>query len=253
MTITPVSAFTDNYIWIIIDKENQCFYCVDPGESQPVLAFAASENLLLRAILLTHHHHDHVGGVAELMQKYPDCAVFGPKDNRIPYINHPVVEKDIVVLGRYSFHILFNPGHTSSHISFYEAKYGLLFCGDTLFSGGCGRVFDGTLMQLFESLNMFQKLPPETKIYCAHEYTHKNLQFAQTVEPDNQTLNHYLSQLEQQNEKCSLPSTIKLECQINPFFRLTEPGVQEFAIKHGAKSKSPIEVFRILRQEKDSF
>lgn len=253
MTIIPISAFSDNYIWAIIDKEKGLFDCVDPGEAPPVLQFAKEQHLQLRSILLTHHHHDHIGGVGPLIHHAPNCTVYGPHDSRIPYINHHVSEHQTIHVGHYSFHILSNPGHTSSHISYYEAQQGWLFCGDTLFSAGCGRVFDGTMEQLHRSMELFKSLPPETEVYCAHEYTMQNLRFAETVEPHNQFIKMYIQKLHAQTNPCTLPSTIEMELSINPFLRTQSTEVQTYARHHGASSTNSLDIFAALREAKNNF
>lgn len=253
MHVIPISAFTDNYIWAIVDRQTNCFDCVDPGEAGPVLQFANTQHLQLRSILLTHHHHDHIGGVGQLVQAYPACQVYGPNDSRIPHITQQVTANQTINPGAHTFHILFNPGHTSSHISYYEAQAGWLFCGDTLFSAGCGRVFDGTLSELYQSMQLFKSLPPATKIFCAHEYTMQNLHFALSVEPHNQAIHNQLHQLKTQASTCSLPSTLALELLINPFLRTEQATVQAFAQHHGAVSNEPLEIFRILREAKNNF
>lgn len=253
MNIFPISAFLDNYIWAIIDEELGVFDCVDPGDAEPVLQFAHSNHLKLRAILLTHHHHDHIGGVSELIKTHQSCSVYGPNDPRIPYVTIPLNEHQTIQVGDCVFKILFNPGHTSTHISYYESQQEWLFCGDTLFSAGCGRVFDGTLEQLHQSLLLFKTLPVTTKIFCAHEYTQQNLRFAQTVEPNNLSVQQYVQELQKNPKPCTLPSTLTLEQSINPFLRTDKPEVQQYALKHGAKSLDSLELFRVLREEKNSF
>ena len=253
MRIVPIPAFLDNYIWAIVDDELCVFDCVDPGDAVPVCHFARTQQLDLRAVLLTHHHLDHIGGVSKLLEAFPHRVVYGPHDARMGCVTHPVGGNQILALGVYSFHILNTPGHTATHISYYEPEKGWLFCGDTLFSAGCGRVFDGTMEQLHHSVGMFKQLPPHTKVYCAHEYTRQNLQFAKTVEPTNQAV---LSYLEKQNELksfCSLPSTVALERSINPFLRTDIPEVIRFATQHGAVSLESLEVFEMLRHQKDVF
>ncbi|QMT60001.1 hydroxyacylglutathione hydrolase [Legionella sp. PC997] len=253
MNIYPIPAFSDNYIWAIIDKAAGTFDCVDPGDAEPVVQFAHTHQLQLDSILLTHHHHDHIGGVSQLLKVYPSCAVYGPNDPRIPNVNNRLCEHQSLRIGLCFFTILFNPGHTSSHISYYESSKGLLFCGDTLFSAGCGRVFDGTMEQLHQSLYLFKTLPPTTKIFCAHEYTEQNLRFAQTVEPNNQVIQQYLNKIHNSPRACTLPSTLELELLINPFLRTDEPEVHKYALAHGASSKNSFEIFRILREEKNVF
>ncbi|RUR07497.1 hydroxyacylglutathione hydrolase [Legionella sp. km772] len=253
MTIVPISAFSDNYIWSLINRSKSLFSCVDPGEAYPVLSFAKEHSLTLQSIFITHHHHDHIGGLEKLVEHYPACTVYGPLDSRIPFITNPVKKDQILELGDYSFRILSNPGHTSTHISYFEPNQHWLFCGDTLFSAGCGKVFDGTLEQLYESLLLFKTLPQTTKIFCAHEYTQQNLSFAQTVEPSNAEVVKFLSHLKNDSITCSLPSTLAHELLINPFLRLAEPEVQKYAYRHGAQSNAPQEIFSILREQKNQF
>lgn len=252
MNVYPISAFTDNYIWAIIDKENALFDCVDPGDANPVRAFAHRNQLDLRNILLTHHHQDHIGGVAQLIQIYPNCEVFGPEDARIPYVTQRVKEKQIINIGSYHYHILFNPGHTSSHISYYEPRQEWLFCGDTLFSAGSGRVFDGTMEQLHQSLQLFKALPGPTKVFAAHEYTLQNLRFAEHVEPSNPDIKKHIRYL-LSHRGCSLPSTIAKELEINPFLRTDDQDVINYATQHGALSSESLDVFTILRNQKNNF
>lgn len=253
MEIIPITAFTDNYIWVILDQETGYFDCIDPGDAAPIRHFAKTQQVQLRSILLTHHHHDHIGGVAQLIDNNPTCHVYGPSDVRIPYINHHVAGNQTIHIGQYSFHILFTPGHTSSHISYYEAKQGWLFCGDTLFSAGCGRVFDGTISELHHSLALFKSLPSTTKIFCAHEYTMQNLRFAENVEPHNQQIKNYIHKLQAHKKTCSLPSTIEIELLINPFLRTNSVEIQHFALQHGAESNESLEVFKVLREAKNDF
>lgn len=253
MTIVPISAFSDNYIWALINKDEGGFSCVDPGDANPVLHFAQENHLRLNSIFITHHHNDHIGGLKKLIEHYPSCPVYGPIDSRIPFITNPLVRDQILNLGKYSFHILSNPGHTSTHISYFEPDKHWLFCGDTLFSAGCGRVFDGTLEQLYQSLLLFKALPKTTEIYCAHEYTQQNLRFAHTVEPNNKVVSKYLARLRDDSIACSLPSTLAQELLINPFLRLEEQEVQNYVHQHGAQTKDPQEAFSILRAQKNQF
>jgi hydroxyacylglutathione hydrolase len=253
MNIHPIPAFTDNYIWAILDKKTGIFDCVDPGDAQAVLQFAQANQLQLRTILLTHHHYDHIGGVSELVKFYPTAVVYGPNDSRIPYVNTTVNSPQILHIEPFSFQILFNPGHTSTHISYYEPEQEWLFCGDTLFSAGCGRVFDGTMEQLYDSLQLFKSLPASTKVFCAHEYTEQNLRFAQTVEPNNSSIQQCLQKIHRTPNSCTLPSTLEQELLINPFFRIHEPEVKQYASMHGAISDNPLETFRVLRNEKNLF
>lgn len=253
MTVFPIPAFIDNYIWAILDEKTDELVCVDPGEAEPVLDFASTHSLRLAGILLTHHHQDHIGGLAQLIKNYPNCRVYGPEDPRIPYVTNPVQAKERFCLGKYLYRVLFNPGHTSTHISYYEAQQGWLFCGDTLFSAGCGRVFDGTMAELHTSMLLFKQLPLATQIFCAHEYTRQNLSFAQSVEPKNSAILHHIKKLKNQTTLCSLPSNLDLELSINPFLRTQIPEVIEYALHHGSPSADSLEVFTVLRNQKNKW
>lgn len=253
MNVHPIPAFSDNYIWAIYEDHANHFYCVDPGQAHPVQQFAQEKGIQLTAILLTHHHHDHIGGVKDLVHAFPSCKVYGPDDSRIPLVTDKVHESQRLSLGSLEFQIIFNPGHTSTHISYFEPSQEWLFCGDTLFSAGCGRVFDGTIEQLHESLHKFSLLPPTTKVFCAHEYTLQNLRFAQHAEPRNQEIQHYIDQITHQSSSCSLPSTIGLELTVNPFLRTKSKELQDFALAHGAKSSDSLDVFKVLREQKNHF
>ncbi|STX42761.1 hydroxyacylglutathione hydrolase [Legionella donaldsonii] len=253
MKILPIPAFNDNYIWLLINEEEQTAICVDPGDANPVLAFLEQEELKLKAILLTHHHYDHTDGVNELINTYPGIAIYGPKDSRIPQVNHILQDGDLLPLPPYHFRVLSTPGHTATHISLYEPEFGLLFCGDTLFSAGCGRVFDGTIEDLFASLQKLKALPDITQIYCAHEYTRRNLRFAATVEPDNLAIRQHAHRLMAKENQRSLPSNIGLEKEINPFFRTHLESMQNYVALKGNKNKDPMSVFKQLRADKDNF
>jgi hydroxyacylglutathione hydrolase len=252
MRVLPVSAFYDNYIWIIVN-ENERATCIDPGDAKPLLAFLEREGLKLGAILLTHHHHDHIDGTTELLAANPNIPVYGPKDSRIPQVTHVLLDKEVLSLGACQFQVLNTPGHTSTHISLFEPHYGWLFCGDTLFSAGCGRVFDGVIEDLHNSLQKLKTLPDETQVYCAHEYTRKNLRFAATVEPDNLAIHNYAHRLLAKDTKCSLPSNIALEKQINPFLRTGTESAQAYARKKGCQETDSLSVFKQIRADKDNF
>lgn len=243
MTIIALSAFQDNYIWVI--KNQNDFICVDPGDASPVIAFAQQEKLSLSHILLTHHHADHIGGVAELKRYFPEVIVH----NIFELSQQP----EFIQLGQYKFNIISTPGHTQTHVCYFEPNQHWLFCGDTLFSAGCGRVFDGTMTDLYQSLHQLKQLPDDTKIYCAHEYTRQNLKFARTVEPNNQAIQAHLTFLEAHPNQNSLPSTISLEKQINPFLRLNQPEVHAFVQQHNGSTSTEEACFACLRQAKDYF
>ena len=248
MRITPVPAFTDNYIWTLVNDKKRCF-CVDPGDAKPVQSYIHQNQLTLEAILLTHHHYDHIGGVDALLSDNPHLIIYGPEDSRITQITHPLGDGDTINIDTLTFDVMAIPGHTSSHIAYYNADQKILFCGDTLFSAGCGRVFDGTMDDLFQSLSKINQLPPDTKIYCAHEYTLNNCQFAKSIEQENQILNQTIQKLEQLGSGCSLPSTLQLEQSINPFIR----AINQTLISPELQHLSGFELFRQLRKMKDAF
>jgi len=253
MSIIALPAFNDNYIWAIINESKHTLTCVDPGDATPVLSYAKNNHLTLQNILITHHHHDHVGGVNELLQAFPKATVYGPADERLPQVSSTVRDEHIVHIDHYGFRVLNTPGHTSSHICYQEPTKNWLFCGDTLFSAGCGRVFDGTIEQLHDSLCLLRNLPEDTQIYCGHEYTRQNLRFAATIEPDNATISAYALYLEEKKSTCSLPSNIALEKQINPFMRTDTPALQQFAQTEGIYPSDSLTIFKRLRQMKDNF
>lgn len=249
--IVPVNAFKDNYVWILRDGSSAV--AVDPGEARPVLDYLSREKLSLAAILATHHHPDHVGGIAELLQEYR-VPVYGPRNEPIATLTHPVSEGDhvrIPELGA-SFSVLDIPGHTRAHIAYYGA--GALFCGDTLFACGCGRLFEGTAEQMYASLQKLLALPDDTKVYCGHEYTLANIGFAKSVEPQNAAL----AKREERDKRLrasgrpTVPSTLGEEKATNPFLRCREPAVVESANKYlGARAADPVRVFAAIRDWKN--
>lgn len=251
--IVPVRAFTDNYIWVIHDGCHAAV--VDPGDAVPVLDFLRRENLRLVAILNTHHHNDHVGGNAALLREFP-VPVYGPAHEAIPTLTHRLEEGDNVQLAEFSlsFHILDIPGHTAGHIAYYGSN--LLFCGDTLFACGCGRLFEGTPQQMYASLQKLAGLPDETLVYCGHEYTLANIRFARVVEPGNQAL----LELEATTEKLraqdipTLPSTLMREKANNPFLRCDQLQVIQSASDYlGVALPDPVSVFAAIRGWKNDF
>lgn len=248
--ITAISAFQDNYIWAI-PLDARRFACVDPGDAIPVLNYAQAHGLSLDTVLVTHHHADHIGGLADLKRAYPDLRIIAPADPRIRPCTEIAQTDQPVLVSPWQFEVLFIPGHTSTHIAYYEPRQGWLFCGDTLFSGGCGRVFDGTLEQLFASLMQLAQLPDSTQVFCAHEYTRSNLRFARTVEPGNSLLRDYADQIAAQ--ALTLPSTMGLEKQINPFLRLSEPAVRHWAAQQDGGAGTDFEIFKLLRACKNRF
>src|ERR1700691_4572042 len=233
--VRAVRAFSDNYIWLIEAPENRLI-AVDPGEAAPLRAELKRSGSSLAAILLTHHHPDHIGGVAELLAAGP-VRVIGPADTRIPVAVETVGDGDrceFPDLGL-GFDILHVPGHTFSHIAFFG--HGALFCGDTLFSAGCGRMFEGTPTQMNASLDRLGALPPDTRVFCGHEYTAANLRFALTVDPGNREALEYQAKVQRVRAQGnpSLPSTMALEVRVNPFLRCDDPVVAAAADAHDGK------------------
>ena len=243
--VLHVCAFKDNYIWLIRGDSPDRVAIVDPGDAAPVLDALAKQRLTPAAILCTHHHGDHVGGVQELLAHY-DVPVYGPAQEHIPTLTHRLHGGDRIRLDALGleFDVLDVPGHTAGHIAYHG--HGFLFCGDTLFSAGCGRLFEGTAGQLHDSLTRLAALPPETAVYCGHEYTAANLRFALTVEPDNADSRRHQEQVHElraRNEP-TLPSTIGLEKRINPFLRTAEPAVRRaVAGWAGQQPASEVETF----------
>lgn len=251
--IVALSAFSDNYIWTLRDATHAVV--IDPGEAQPVLEFLGREGLQLAAILNTHHHADHIGGNAALLAQYP-APVFGPRDERIPEVTHPLAGGQRFTLPHFNigFEVIDIPAHTRSHIAFHGD--GLLFCGDTLFAAGCGRLFEGTPRQMHEALTRLAALPDETRVYCGHEYTLANLRFARAAEPDNALLPDLAARMERLRAAGTptLPSTIAQEKASNPFIRVTAPGVIASASRRaGHPLTDPVSVLAELRDWKNNF
>jgi len=253
---SPVRAFSDNYLWLIrAPGDRNSAVVVDPGDARPVQAALDEQGLVLRGILVTHHHADHVGGVAELAARH-GAPVYGPAQERMPCAHRPLDEGDQVSLDGLGleFRVMAVPGHTLGHIAYYGG--GALFCGDALFSAGCGRLFEGTAAQLFDSLEHLAALPDETLVYCAHEYTLANLRFAAAVEPGNADVLESLETVRalRSRDAITLPSTIGRERRINPFLRCREPAVRAAAeARAGTPLPAPVDVFAAVRAWKDGF
>ncbi len=253
--VIPVPAFTDNYIWLITNEARQQVAIVDPGDARPVLETLQHSGMQPIAILITHHHHDHVGGIEKLLEAYPGTPVYGPASEFIPHITRALGEGQVVELEPLSlrFTVMDVPGHTAGHIAYYGEDS--LFCGDTLFANGCGRVFDGSLESLHNSLQRIAQLPTQTLVYCAHEYTVDNIGFAKWVEPHNPLLNQRLQECWDllENGHPTVPFELGREFDTNPFLRIHIPEViskaEEIA---GRETHTPADVFAVLRIWKDT-
>ena len=255
ISVRPVRAFSDNYIWLLENAEGQCAV-VDPGDAAPVSAELQARGLTLCAILVTHHHFDHTGGVAALASHW-NCPVFAPENPVIDAVTQRVTEGDEVEVLGCRFRVIAVPGHTLDHIAYFQAgEPSTLFCGDTLFAGGCGRVFEGTFPMMHESLQRLAALPDNTRVYCAHEYTLANLAFARAVEPDNQALADRVAQARaaRERDEPTVPSLLQTERETNPFLRCTEDTVIRGLEGSGrVVDASPQSCFAALRQWKDNF
>jgi hydroxyacylglutathione hydrolase len=254
LQVQAIPSRTDNYIWLI--KQDDQAIVVDPGESAPVIERLQQQALTLRAIFITHHHHDHVDGVAELLKQYPPCEVYGPQIvlSDVPQLQ-TMHDQDLISFPdlQLEFKVWHTPGHTAEHIVFHG--HGALFCGDTLFSGGCGRLFTGTATQMYHSLQRLASLPEETLVYPAHEYTYNNLSYCWQVEPDNMFIMSRIkdvSKLRQQG--CpTLPSSIGIEKRCNVFLRTNSPSVVTYAQKSSdLYLENEIQIFAILREKKNN-
>lgn len=253
LEIVPLNAFRDNYIWAL--RTGAHAIVVDPGEAEPVECWLADAGLQLDAILVTHHHHDHVGGLGALKRAHR-VSVFGPAGSHIHGIDKTLSEGDRVAPAPDfpEFEVLEVPGHTLDHIAYCTGN--LLFCGDTLFSAGCGRLFEGSADQLYSSLSRFADLPAATRVYPAHEYTVANLRFGRAVLPTDVKLEKALANALKirENAQGTLPTTVAREREINVFLRTGEPAVRAAAEQHcGERLGSKAEVFAALRRWKDQF
>jgi len=253
LEVVPLRAFADNYIWTLRDA--RCAALVDPGDARPVLDYLRAERLELVAILNTHHHADHVGGNSELL-RHSRVPVYGPHDERIPEVTHPLHDGERMSLPHFGieFTALAIPGHTRTHIAFHGA--GMLFCGDTLFAVGCGKLFEGTPREMHDSLARLMQLPDHTRVYCGHEYTLANIRFARAADPENaalQALEAHARKLRDQDLP-TLPSSIGQERATNPFVRCGEPPVVASASRYAGKAlEDPVSVLAAIREWKNHF
>jgi len=252
--IIPVLAFKDNYIWLVLNEITRQAWAVDPGEAPPVITTLEQQGLQLTGLLITHHHYDHNGGIKELIDYAGPLQIVGSHLSRIDEITHPVKENDIIETPSFPLRVLEIPGHTLDHTAYFNEK--IIFCGDTLFSAGCGRVFEGTPAQMYHSLNKILGLPGDLWIYCGHEYTLANLAFAKIVEPNNLDVLETLELAEESrvHNQPTLPSPLSKERKINPFLRCDQPTVHHAVEKYTKKTlKGPIEIFTHLREWKNHF
>ena len=256
MNIQSIKAYSDNYIWLITTNEGNLV--IDPGEASPVISYMQQHSLGLTDILITHHHYDHVGGVIEL-KKDITGKVIGPQNNQIEGLDEQVIQGMVVESCGLKFDVIEIPGHTLDHIAYYlvDPQQPILFCGDTLFSGGCGRVFEGTHEQMYQSLEKLKALPDNTLVYSAHEYTLANLKFAKEVEVNNFYISEYIEVCQKKVELDfpTLPSSIAIEKKVNPFMRCTETPLRQSISEKmlNSKTASDSEIFAYLREWKDSF
>jgi hydroxyacylglutathione hydrolase len=254
MQVLRIPVLTDNYIFVLIDVVSHTAAVVDPALRDPVLAILAQEKVELVAIFHTHHHHDHIGGNRGLLARFPQAMVYGGAQDRgrIPGQQVYLQDGDRVTFADRSAQVFFVPGHTKAHIAYYfpavDHDPGELFCGDTIFGGGCGRLKEGTPAQMLRSIDQLRQLPANTRLWCAHEYTRSNLQFALTIEPHNSDLQERIQAVESDRSLPTIPSTIGLEQKTNPFLRCQQPSIQA-----AMQSHDPIETFARLRRRKDQF
>ena len=250
--IIRIPAFKDNYIWLL--RKGAAAVVVDPGDAGPVLEVLDREGLALTAIVITHHHADHQGGVAGLLARYP-AAVLGPQVESITGLSRPLRGGETIDLPGLgvAFEVIAVPGHTLGHLAYHGA--GALFCGDTLFGAGCGRVFEGTMAQMLASLERLAALPGDTAVYCAHEYTEANLRFALAADPGNRLLRQRASEVVALRAAggATVPSTLAQEKATNPFLRCGDPALVASAQRRVAQATSPLEVFTALREWKNGF
>ncbi|WP_295164551.1 hydroxyacylglutathione hydrolase [uncultured Buchnera sp.] len=250
MILTSISILNDNYVWILYNTNNFCII-IDPGVSENIIKKIEEKKWKPIAILLTHNHIDHTGGVREIVKRYPNIIVFGPEETKKNGVNQVVQKGDTIKLLESEIDVFFTPGHTLGHVSYYLKPY--IFCGDTLFSGGCGRVFENRFFDMYQSINFIKSLPKKTILCCSHEYTLSNLIFSMSIIPFDKKIKKYYKKIKKiisKNNK-TLPVTLETEKKINIFLRTREDIVKE---SMGLKSNtSSFEVFILLRKKKDIF
>ena len=253
LSVKPIKAYQDNYIWLVSTNEGSIV--VDPGESKKILNLIVNNEINLKGVLITHHHFDHTNGLSDLLKKR-GLEVYGPKNN-VNGINNIVKNNDKFTVIGIDFEVIEIPGHTLDHIAYYSFNDGepILFCGDTLFSGGCGRVFEGTFDQMFIALKKISKYPKETKIFCGHEYTLSNLKFALAVDENNEDLIEEYDNIKNivDSGNPSLPTILEKELKINPFLRCDNHHIKNKIVSKFNTSVDELEVFCALRQWKDNF
>ncbi|HLB41324.1 MAG TPA: hydroxyacylglutathione hydrolase [Gammaproteobacteria bacterium] len=252
--IYPISSLKDNYIWLIKSKDTNECWIVDPGEALPVLRILKQDSLKLSGILVTHHHKDHCAGIPEILNVLGKIPIYGSYNSLCPYITIRVKEGDIISLISTKITILEIPGHTLDHIAYLNND--LIFCGDTIFSAGCGKIFEGTSKIMYESITKIANLNDNIQIYCAHEYTLNNLKFSLHVDPSNSYAQRKLKEVELliSKQKCTLPSSLGDEKKYNPFLRCKEANIISSTSRYAAMAiNSPLEVFRHLREWKNNY
>ncbi len=254
MQVLRLAVLTDNYIFVLVDADSRTAAVVDPALSKPVLDLLEQEQVELVAIFNTHHHNDHIGGNQSLLTRFPRAVVYGGAADRgrIPGQQVYLQDNDQVTFAGRTAQVFFVPGHTKAHVAYYfpatNTEPGELFCGDTIFGGGCGRLKEGTPTQMCRSIDRLRQLPAETRLWCAHEYTRQNLQFALTIEPHNIALQQRIQEVVQAGFAPTIPSTIGLEQKTNPFLRWQQPAIQT-----AVGSPDPVDTFAKLRELKDQF
>lgn len=256
MTIFSLPAFQDNYIWIIQDKDSSHFWAVDPGSAEVVKQYSHEHKKTLVGILITHHHYDHTGGVTELKQQ-TQCQVYGPA-HLTELVTHPVTEGDHIKVFSNDFRVIATPGHTLDHLCYFSAqKTPILFSGDTLFKGGCGRITEGTPAQMLAAMEKISALPDNTLIYCTHEYTLANYRFALSLDPQNETLleSNMISQEKRSRNEPTIPTELNLEKKTNPFLQGHNETIKNQAAQQLKEkpAKDSVAAFSQLRRAKDSF